>query len=118
MIARYHHTGSVNPDWLRAVRELESDQDFPRHPVLSHENAGTAIDGPMAPAGEPLHREPAGGPSIDYRLSTEQLFHADGRDLSDRTLDERVDALEQFRAEARQEFPNITLSQMEALEVA
>ena len=55
---------------------------------------------------------------MDLRLSREQLFHADGRDLSDRTLDERVDALEQFRAKARREFPNIVLSQMEALEVA
>lgn len=52
------------------------------------------------------------------RLTAEELFHADGRDLSDRTLDERVDALERFRADMRQEFPNITLSQMEALEVA
>lgn len=114
MIEHYHHTGSVNPEWLRAVREFESD--FSHTPALMPVVSGTAIEGPMASAeGSPSPLSSADGPS---RLTFEELFHRDGRDLSDRTMDERVDALEQFRANARREFPNVTLSQMAPLEAA
>lgn len=61
MIEHYHHTGSVNADWLRAIRELESD--FPPSPSFRTRIAGTAQEGPMAPAGEAVHPSPAGGPS-------------------------------------------------------
>lgn len=53
---------------------------------------------------------------IRHRLTVEQLFYPDGRDIGDATMDERVDALERFRAEARREFPNATASQLEQME--